>query len=154
MKIISGGQTGADRGALIAARKLGFETGGWMPYGFKAQDGKHPEFKELYGMSEHASPHYPPRTALNVKESDATVRIAMNFESSGEVFTLKMIYQYKKPHFDVNPLDEECTPEMLANWLREKKVKILNIAGNSERSAPGIQEFADAFIYETLEILR
>jgi hypothetical protein len=32
-KIISGGQTGADRAALDAALELGFEIGGWMARG-------------------------------------------------------------------------------------------------------------------------
>lgn len=32
MMIISGGQTGADRGALIAAKEFGAETGGWMQF--------------------------------------------------------------------------------------------------------------------------
>ena len=30
-RVISGGQTGADRAALIAARAAGIPTGGWMP---------------------------------------------------------------------------------------------------------------------------
>lgn len=31
MKIVSGGQTGIDQGALEAALALGFEIGGWAP---------------------------------------------------------------------------------------------------------------------------
>ena len=33
-RIISGGQTGADEGGLMAAALLGIPTGGWMPRGF------------------------------------------------------------------------------------------------------------------------
>ena len=38
-KIISGGQTGADRAALDTAIKLGIPHGGWIPKGHKAEDG-------------------------------------------------------------------------------------------------------------------
>lgn len=154
MKIISGGQTGADRGALIAAKDLGFQTGGWMPKGFLAHDGHHPEFAVLYGMRETDSPKYPPRTALNVKESDATIRIAMFFNSPGELLTKKMIEQYNKPSFDINPLDSSICPEMVAEWIMEQEAKTINVAGNSEKTANGITEFTIAYMTEILSQLR
>jgi len=42
-KIISGGQTGVDRGALDAALEAGFACGGWCPEGRQAEDGEIPE---------------------------------------------------------------------------------------------------------------
>ena len=38
-KIVSGGQTGADRGGLDAAILLGVPHGGWCPKGRKSEDG-------------------------------------------------------------------------------------------------------------------
>jgi len=38
-KIISGGQTGADRAALDMAIKLNIPHGGWCPKGHLAEDG-------------------------------------------------------------------------------------------------------------------
>ena len=38
-KLISGGQTGADRAALDVAIRYGFPHGGWCPKGRKAEDG-------------------------------------------------------------------------------------------------------------------
>ena len=38
-KIVSGGQTGADRVALDVALEYGFEIGGWVPKGRLAEDG-------------------------------------------------------------------------------------------------------------------
>ena len=35
--IISGGQTGADMAGLMAAKKVGFNTGGFAPKGFKTE---------------------------------------------------------------------------------------------------------------------
>src|SRR5215218_8279904 len=102
-RVISGGQTGADRAALVAARAAGIPTGGWMPKGFRAHDGEHPDFAERYGVLELTSTRYPPRTALNVKESDATLRFATDWNSSGEVLTLELCLRMKKPHLAVTP---------------------------------------------------
>lgn len=154
IKIISGGQTGADLGALIAAREHGIETGGWMPKGFLNQTGSHPEYADLYGMLEHSSSRYQPRTALNVKESDGTLRIAANFNSAGEVLTLRMIEQYKKPYLDVDVLIYNTTPNDVVEWIKKNGIKVLNIAGNSERSAPHIEEFTIAFLYEVFECFK
>lgn len=38
-KIVSGGQTGADRAALDAAIERGLPHGGWVPLGRAAEDG-------------------------------------------------------------------------------------------------------------------
>lgn len=152
-KIISGGQTGADRAGLEAAKEYGLETGGWVPRGFLAQDGVHPEFVERYGIQEHESPNYPPRTALNVKDSDGTVRFMTNRFSAGSKCTLRMIKQYKKPYFDVNLLDESITPQKLANWITANNIQVLNISGNAERKSPCIGEFVVAFLHDVFECL-
>lgn len=152
MKIISGGQTGADRAALKAALKFKIETGGTMPKGYKAHDGNHPHFKTLYNITESISPHYGPRTYANVHNSDATIRFAINFNSPGEICTLKAIQKAKKPHIDINILGT-TTPQDLANWIKQNNFTTLNIAGNSEHTAPGIEEFVIAFLSETLTIL-
>ena len=43
LKIVSGGQTGADRGALLAALQAGLACGGWCPDGRLAEDGRVPD---------------------------------------------------------------------------------------------------------------
>ncbi len=65
-KIISGGQTGVDRGALDAAIALGMEHGGWCPQGRQAEDGRIPD---CYRLEETDSPDYPVRTERNVLEA-------------------------------------------------------------------------------------
>ena len=152
-RVISGGQTGADRAALAAAKAAGVDTGGWMPKGFRAQDGPRPEFAELYKVKEHASERYPPRTALNVKESDATLRFAADWDSPGEVLTRKMCERYGKPHFDVTP-GGTTTPADVAEWLEANNVRVLNVAGNTERTSPGTEAFVTSFLAEVFCLLR
>ena len=146
-RVISGGQTGADRGGLAAAKAAGFQTGGWMPKGFRAHDGLCPEMAAFYGMQEHDSPRYPPRTALNVKESDATLRFATDWESPGEALTLKLLERYGRPHFAVTPGGTE-TPADVVAWLAHHAPRVLNVAGNSERTSPGIHAFVAVFLAE------
>ncbi len=151
-RVISGGQTGADRGGLAAAKAAGIATGGWMPKGFRALDGARQEFAELYGLREHPSHRYPPRTALNVKDSDATLRFALDWDSPGERLTLELCERYDRPHFDVT-LTGETTPADVAGWLRASAVRVLNVAGNAERTAPGIEAFVTAFLADVFQLL-
>jgi hypothetical protein len=150
-KIISGGQTGADRTGLNVAKKLGLATGGWMPKGYRALDGNHPEFAGLYNVQEHSSPTYPPRTYANVYGSDGTVRFAARWTSPGELCTLAALTKSGKPHFDVDILGITA-PADLTQWLVTNKIKILNVAGNSETTCPGISEFVEAFLMEALTV--
>ena len=84
-KIVSGGQTGADRAALDAALEVGFATGGWIPRGRRAEDGAVPE---RYGnLVETESDAYEPRTELNVRDSDATVIFSFGPAFGGSALT-------------------------------------------------------------------
>lgn len=155
-KIISGGQNGTDFAAIYTAKCFGISTGGFMPKGFLTLNGPKPEYVEEYGMVEHPSSKYSPRTYANVSSSDATLRIAKNFNSQGELCTKKAILQYKKPSFDVNISDlnidlisrdePDSNVDSVCNWLKENNFEILNIAGNSERTCPGITIFAASFL--------
>ena len=134
-KIISGAQNGADIAGLKVAKLFGLESGGWIPKGFRTLDGPKPEYSEIFGIQEHSSFNYPPRTFLNVKYSDGTMRFAADFNSSGEICTLKAIFQYKKPYFDVNVLNpEDHAIEKATEWIIENKINILNVAGNSQKT--------------------
>ncbi len=128
-KVISGGQVGADLGGLAAAHSLSIQTGGWVPKGFKTKYGARPELSKL-GLIEHTSDQYAPRTFANVKDSDGTIRLAYDFNSRGELLTLKAIDSYKKPHFDIDLNDKEFV-FFVTDWIKDNNIKILNIAGNA-----------------------
>src|SRR5436190_21358059 len=69
-KIISGGQTGADRAALNFAIAHGIPHGGWCPKNRRAEDGPIPA---KYSLNETPSTHYAQRTEWNVRHSNATL---------------------------------------------------------------------------------
>jgi len=72
-KIISGGQTGADRAALDVAIKLGIPHAGWVPKGRIAENGTIPN---RYHLREMPTDSYEARTEQNVIDSDGTLIIA------------------------------------------------------------------------------
>lgn len=148
-KVISGGQTGADQAGLVVAARFGLETGGTMPKGFKTLDGGRPDLARRYGLSEHASDSYVPRTFQNAMDGDGTVRLAGKFSSRGEVCTLQACRKYDKPCFDVDLSDPPPVADFL-NWLVEKKVKVLNVAGNAEQTFAGSFRLACKYLTETL----
>lgn len=51
-KVISGGQTGADRAGLEVAHKLGLETGGWAPSGYVTSLGRDRSLGTKFGLKE------------------------------------------------------------------------------------------------------
>jgi Circularly permutated YpsA SLOG family len=71
--VISGGQTGADRGEWRAAKAEGILTGGAMPLGFLAEDGCHPDSAEQFGAHQLDSDDYRAPTEANVRVSDRTL---------------------------------------------------------------------------------
>jgi hypothetical protein len=79
-KIISGGQTGADRAAPDFAIEKGLEHGGYVPRGRKAEDGR---IDDRYNLVELSTSSYPARTRRNIEESDGTVIFSLERLLSG-----------------------------------------------------------------------
>lgn len=156
-KVVSGGQTGVDQAALRAAKRVGLETGGWAPRGWKTIDGSAPWLAQ-YGLVEYRDPCarasvYAARTLANIRDSDATIRIARNWDSPGELCTLRGIQMYGKPHFDVSDGSDDVVLR-LHQFIVNNHVVVLNVAGNSERTAVGIGALAEAFLVRVFERIR
>jgi hypothetical protein len=141
-RIISGGQTGADRGALEAGRRLGYETGGTAPRGYRTNRGPDPTLKDL-GMVEDESREYPPRTIKNVRNSDGTVWFG-NEKTPGGRLTLGTARREGKPLI-INP-----GPEQLARWIAENQIGTLNVAGDREENDPGIRQRVETVLEQAL----
>lgn len=89
--IISGGQTGADRGALIAGKLLGIKTGGYMPKGLRCDDGIGEKVAMEFGMKE-AEGGYARRDRENVKISDAIIGFLLDIPNTGRGTTKTLQY--------------------------------------------------------------
>lgn len=129
-KVISGGQTGADMAGLVIAKEFGIETGGWAPRGWLTSDGPNRKLLEGYGLIE-SDGDYKRRTWENVRDSNATLRLAISFNTPGEKCTFNAIEKYKKPWLDVNLLEPRPIHEVI-EFLVFVQPSILNIAGNTQ----------------------
>src|SRR5437762_2243686 len=99
LKVISGGQTGVDRGALDAALGFEVECGGRCPAGRLAEDGSIPEH---YPVVELANAGYAERTARNVADSDGTLVISKGEPIGGTRETVDRCIEMGKPYFVID----------------------------------------------------
>lgn len=149
-KIISGGQTGADRGGLEAGKRLGLDTGGTCPAGYRTENGRD-ETLLTFGVRCHKSRNYPPRTEENVINSDATL-IFGNPGSRGSQLTQAMCRKHKKPCLVVFWTPGQPTPDIeeFIEFLYANDTGILNVAGNRESTTPGICYTVQDFLMRAL----
>ena len=159
-KIVSGGQTGVDRGALEAALELGFPYGGLIPKGRLAEDGIVPE--KFDQMEEASRKGYPFRTEWNVVHSDATLIIApydkehpdmQSALSGGTMKTYKLADKHKKPCQVIFNIQDVNNLNSTLRWLKHVKETyglrdgiVLNVAGPRESKHMGVQAIARKFI--------
>lgn len=136
-KIISGGQTGADRGALDGAVSCSFPYGGAVPAGRKCEDGPLPQ---RYLMEELASGHYRDRTEKNVVDADATLIVSHGALTGGSALTQEIARRLKKPclHIDFDQVSPDEACEEATGWVEQHMIKILNVAGPRSSSDPEI----------------
>ena len=145
-KVISGGQTGVDRAALDAALALGHEAGGWCPHGRHAEDGVIPP---RYPLRETQSDKYPPRTALNVRDADATLILHLGTLDGGSKLTEEIARRSHKRAKCID-LRDPASYDEARSWLRQVAPSVLNVAGPRESRQPGIYARAYAFLARLL----
>ncbi len=129
LKITSGGQTGADRAAMDFALRHGFESGGFVPLGRSAEDGK---IDEKYpGLIETAGDDPAERTELNVLNSDATLIISHGPLTGGTLLTRNLAVKFRRPHLhiDLGKFSERNATIEARRWLKMICPNSLNIAG-------------------------
>jgi hypothetical protein len=136
-KIISAGQTGADRAALDFALKFNIPHGGWIPKGRIAEDGPLPD---KYQLQEMPSSSYPAWTEQNVIDFDGTVIFSRGKPTGGTDYTRKMVLKHKKQllHIDLNLITSYDAAHLLSSWIDLQHIKILNVAGPRASKDPAI----------------
>jgi len=168
-KIISGGQTGADQGGIMAAWRRGVETGGQAALGYKTQGGHNP-ILEVLELTQASS--YSGRTKTNVASSDGTVIIAHHMSSPGTELTRREARLLNKPLLELNIIaivqaairgqsvdNEEIVLEeiighasALCDFIISNQIQILNVAGNREVRSEGLRQ-GDLIVTKTTEMI-
>jgi Circularly permutated YpsA SLOG family len=146
VKIISGGQTGVDRAALDIALKHRIDCGGWCPAGRLDEFGRIPD---QYQVNELEGGGFTERTLQNVKDSDGTVIIYSGKLSGGTEQTVRFCLEQQRPHelLDASKIPTEEAARLIADFVRNHKIDILNMAGPRESDWPEGYDYA----YRTLE---
>ncbi|UDQ98123.1 putative molybdenum carrier protein [Lentisphaerota bacterium WC36G] len=152
LKIVSGGQTGADRAGLDVAIKLHIVHGGWCPKGRKAVDGK---IAKKYRLKEMTSSSYIARTRQNVIDSDASVIFYIDKATGGTKKTILFCQEFAKDYLEIDLSDPFLTNcVILEKWfiereqiMKDKSQFVLNIAGSRQTEKNNIYNL----VFELLE---
>jgi hypothetical protein len=135
-KIISGGQTGADRAALDAAIDSGMDYGGAIPRGRKTENG--PLDAKYRKMTELQSPQYAVRTKQNVLTADGTLIFTYGDPTGGSGLTVNLAQQHHKPFLvvDLEMETADSAAALITGWLKNMRPAVLNVAGPRESEHP------------------
>lgn len=144
-RIVAGGQTGVDRGALDAALAAGVSCGGWCPAGRRAEDGVIPA---QYLLRETESTGYAERTRRNVQDSDGTLVVTFGPATGGTALTVQQCGRLGRPALvvDATSVAGADAADMAARFVREHALRVLNVAGPRASEAPDASRYAYAVI--------
>ncbi|MBM9511962.1 putative molybdenum carrier protein [Desulfogranum marinum] len=128
MRIVSGGQSGADLAALDAAISRGVEHGGWLPKGRKTENGPLPS---KYNLKELSTGQYRVRTEKNVIDSDGTLICSFGPLSGGSALTEALTIKHHRPclHIDFDLFPGNKSVLAVERWLQDNHIRTLNVAG-------------------------
>jgi len=136
-KIVSGGQTGADRAALDFAIKFNIPHGGWITKGRRTESGPLPGF---YNLTEMDTRDYPSRTRQNIRDSDGTVIIARGPLTGGSALTHAVARKTGKWVCKIDLLEQDIFEAALLvhAFILEQGIRVLNVAGPRAGHDPDI----------------
>lgn len=104
-------------------------------------------------LVEHGSPEYKPRTLENAK-ADVTVAFAVDFETPGERLTRKAAgLGYTHASFGSDVRDASAS---LAGFIRRRKARTLNVAGNGIDTLNQhqiSQVYTNQWVYDVLKLV-
>jgi len=147
LKIISGGQTGADRAALDWALQHKIPHGGWCPQGRWAEDGV---IAPRYRLHETPSSSPVQRTEWNVRDSDGTVIFSIGQRlSGGSLLTAKLARRHRKPCLHLYAAFDNPA-QALRRFVSQHRISVLNVAGPRASQEPRVGEFARGVLEKTL----
>lgn len=140
-KVISGGQTGADQGGLLAAWERGILTGGWCPAEYRTNLGPNYLLMVL-GLQPTETYGYQDRTCRNVEEADVTLIFGFNLQSPGSRLTFEQatkigrpVFRFEFPITQADLVKEVRLIEECADFLLRYRPAVINVAGNRDTDA-------------------
>jgi hypothetical protein len=152
-RIVSGGQTGADRAALDFAIEQGIPHGGWCPRGRLSEDGV---IGDGYALQETPAPYYMQRTEWNVRDSDGTVIFSLSSTLyGGSRATLQLAAQLGKPcvHLSAES-DGDTAAGQLSRFIVRHAIRVLNVAGPRSSTEPRVGEFVASVLRRAIDTER
>lgn len=150
LHIVSGGQTGVDRGALDAALAAGVPCGGACPAGRRAEDGPIPA---QYPVSPLDDPGYAARTEANVRDTDATLILCPGPPTGGTGLTRRFAERHGRPVLlvDADRLSPAEAAREARRFVAGHDVRRLNVAGPRASSWPAGADYARRTIAALIE---
>ena len=169
-RIISGGQTGADQGAIEGAYSLNVKTGGWAPKGYRTENGRNFDLSMVYKLKEDTSADYRSRTLRNVLKADMTIIVTSKpiKNDSGTALTINLCRAHRKATLIMEPTKKDAlrlagvvkyhAGYMIQNlsgraaYLKalRRPGLILNFAGPRESKEVGLQVATKRFVRQFL----
>jgi len=136
-KIVSGGQTGADRAALDFAIHHDIPHGGWVPKGRLTEAGPLPA---RYNVQEMPLRSYAGRTEQNVINSDGTLIVSHGKLTGGSLLTRQYSKRHRRPwlHIDLSRCPLSDAAMLVSRWIDGQGIAVLNVAGPRASKDPQI----------------
>ena len=145
-RIVTGGQTGVDRGALDAALGTEFSCGGWVPGDRMAEDGV---ISDRYPLTALPHGNYRQRTRMNVVDSDGTAILYDGHLNGGTRLTHDLCGLVERPCILISARempDPIAAAKTLLNFIDENRIETLNVAGPRASRWSGGYSFALAVV--------
>ena len=138
-KIVSGGQTGADRAAPDWAIARGIPHGGWCPKGRRAEHGV---IEARYELRETPTSNYVQRTEWNVRDSDGTAIFTVGQTlTGGSKKTAELAARHGKPWIHLTKAAGGDSAAALRQFLIGNRIRALNVAGPRASKEPDVGSF-------------
>jgi hypothetical protein len=134
-RITSGGQTGADQGALDAAIGLGVDHGGWIPGGRGSDAGfLDPERYGLTVMESTGYNNYAQCREHNVMDADGALVLFWEDPFGPPAMVSRLARKHRKPffHLDLSTTGAEAAIREIHGWACGHDIGTLTVAGPRE----------------------
>jgi Circularly permutated YpsA SLOG family len=150
--IVSGGQSGVDRGALDAALHAGVPCGGWCPADGMAEDGA---IDTRYGLEPLPQGGYAERTRRNVEDSDATLILYFGDLEGGTALTASCCEKVGRPLLliDALAINPGQAAQKVQDFVVHHAVQRLNVAGPRASKTPAAHGYARRTVSRLLNLM-